>query len=110
MDTAESKSSFLRELSPRELEVLSWMAKGYRNNTIGEVLCLKPKSVERHINNIYSKLGLASGANHPRVHATTLYLKATEQISTNGPVEDLLGESFGEQTLEGAVSAPGGIP
>ena len=77
MATAESKSGFLKELSPRELEVLSWMAKGYRNNTIAEVLCLEPKTVERHINSIYSKQGLASGAKHPRVHAITLYLKAT---------------------------------
>ncbi len=92
------------------MEVLSLMAKGYLNDTIADLLSRDVMTIERHINNIYSKLGLASGANHPRVHATTLYLKATEQISTNGPVEELLGESFGEQTLEGAVSAPGGIP
>ena len=67
----------LKELSPRELEVLSWMAKGYRNGTIADVLCLEPKTVERHINNIYSKLGTSLESRHPRVQAITLYLKAT---------------------------------
>ncbi|MSQ25907.1 MAG: hypothetical protein EXR49_06520 [Dehalococcoidia bacterium] len=28
---------------------MSWMAKGHRNNTIASMLCLEPKTVERHI-------------------------------------------------------------
>lgn len=72
----ETSSVFLKELSPREMEVLSWMAKGYRNNTIAEVLCLEPKTVERHINSIYSKLGNSGDSRHPRVYAITLFLKA----------------------------------
>ena len=87
ISTAESKSTFLKELSPRELEVLSWMAKGYRNNTIAEVLCLEPKTVERHINNIYGKMGKCPDSKHTRVHAVTLYMRATGLL----PAED-----FGE--------------
>ncbi len=83
--TADSKSSFLKGLSPRELEVLSWMAKGYRNGTIAEVLCLEPKTIERHINSIYSKLGPIPDSKHPRVHAITLYLRGTGVL----PAEDL---------------------
>ena len=82
--TSESKSSFLKYLSPRELEVLSWMTKGYRNGTIAEVLCLEPKTIERHINNIYSKLGPVPDSKHPRVHAITLYLRGTGML----PAED----------------------
>ena len=82
--TGESKSSFLEDLSPRELEVLSWMAKGYRNSTIAEVLCLEPKTIERHINNIYSKLGTTHDAKQPRVHAITMYLRGTGML----PAED----------------------
>ena len=83
--SADGKSSYLKDLSPRELEVLSWMAKGYRNNTIAQVLCLEPKTVERHINNIYSKLGGVFDNTHSRVYAVTLYLKATGQL----PADDI---------------------
>ena len=73
----DPNTTLLKELTPRELEVLSWMAKGYRNNTIAEVLCLEPKTIERHINSIYSKLGNGTESKHSRVHAIMLYLKAT---------------------------------
>lgn len=78
--SGDSKAAFLKELTPRELEVMSWIAKGYRNDTIAEVLCLDPKTVERHINSIYSKLGNTPESKHPRVHAATLYLRATGQL------------------------------
>ncbi len=78
--TSETRSSVLKDLSPRELEVLSWMAKGYRNQTIAEVLCLEPKTVERHINNIYGKLGSFPDARHARVHAVMLYLQAVGHL------------------------------
>jgi len=81
MPKPESKSPQLQELLPRELEVLSWVAKGYRNNTIAEVLCLEPKTVERHINNIYSKLGHFPPSKDQRVHAVTLYIKGTGKLS-----------------------------
>ena len=86
----ESKSSFLKDLSPRELEVVGWMAKGYRNNTIAEVLCLEPKTVERHINNIYGKMGYCPDSRHTRVHAVTLYMRAMGLLPTDSFVEDEL--------------------
>ncbi|MBF8268215.1 MAG: Response regulator protein VraR, partial [Dehalococcoidia bacterium] len=55
-------------------------AKGYRNNTIGEVLCVEPKTVERHINSIFGKLSNCPESKHTRVHAITLYLRATGQL------------------------------
>ena len=78
-------ASLLKELSPRELEVLSWMVKGYRNRTIADILFLELKTVERHINSIYSKLGNCPESKEMRVHAITLYLRATGQL----PPEDL---------------------
>ena len=83
--TGEPENGFLRDLSPRELEVLSWMAKGYRNDTIADVLSRDVKTVERHINNIYSKLhnGKDEGAQdsrHPRVRAALTYLRATGML------------------------------
>ncbi len=80
----DPKASFLKDLSPRELEVLSWMAKGYNNSTIADVLCLEPRTIERHINGIYNKVGQTPDAKHARVHAVTLYLRATGAL----PAED----------------------
>ena len=83
--TGEAENSFLRELSPRELEVLSWTAKGYRNDTIADVLSCDVKTVERHINNIYSNLHNdkeegEQESRHPRVRAALTYLKATGML------------------------------
>ena len=86
--SAEPKAGFLKELTPRELEVLSWMAKGYRNHTIAEVLYLEPKTVERHINSIYSKLGDYPESKHARVHAIMLYLRGMGLL----PAEDYAEE------------------
>ncbi|MEE9286319.1 MAG: response regulator transcription factor [Dehalococcoidia bacterium] len=88
ISTSESRTNYLKDLSPRELEVLSWIAKGYRNNTIAEVLCLEPKTVERHINSIYSKLGTFPESKHARVHSVTLYLRATGQLPAEDFAED----------------------
>lgn len=86
--SVDAKSTFLKDLSPRELEVLSWMAKGYNNHTIADVLCLEPKTIERHINGIYNKIGQAPDSKHARVHAVTLYLRATGSL----PAEDFAEE------------------
>ncbi|MFC1944182.1 response regulator transcription factor [Chloroflexota bacterium] len=84
----EPKAAFLKELTSREMEVLNWMSKGFRNGTIAEVLCVDPKTVEHHINSIYSKLNVAAESKHPRVHAVTLYLRATGLM----PGEDFMQE------------------
>ena len=70
MAPTDTSINFLKDLSPREVEVLSWIAKGYRNATIAEVLFLQPKTVERHVNSIYGKLEAPPETKHPRVHAT----------------------------------------
>jgi len=78
--SGEAKATALRELSPRELEVLNLMAQGCKNETIAGMLCLEPKTVERHINSIYSKLGTNAETKHQRVHAVMLYMQATGQL------------------------------
>ncbi|MFE6964422.1 LuxR C-terminal-related transcriptional regulator [Agromyces sp. NPDC057679] len=47
-------------LSPREVEVLRLVAAGHSNREIGAELYLSEKTVERHLSNIFGKLGLAS--------------------------------------------------
>jgi len=62
------------DLTEREREVLSHMAGGSNNRTIAEQLVLSPRAVEKHINSIFSKLGLAEETDsHHRVRAVLLY-------------------------------------
>ena len=65
----------LGELTPREREVLALMAEGRSNSAIAEALVVGGGAVEKHINNIFTKLGLAPGdRDHRRVLAVLRYL------------------------------------
>ena len=65
----------LGELTPREAEVLSQVAQGRNNAGIAAALSLTDRAVEKHINAIFSKLGLSEQPDtHRRVKATLLYL------------------------------------
>lgn len=80
----------ITELTARELEVLGWLSMGYRNAAIAQALFLEPKTVERHISNIFSKLcNGRSEIKHPRVEAALIYLRASGQIKgqTFTPIE-----------------------
>lgn len=67
----------LARLSPRELEVLGEMARGHGNAAIARSLGITIRAVEKHINSIFAKLGLAEQAGiHPRVRAVLTYLAA----------------------------------
>jgi DNA-binding NarL/FixJ family response regulator len=65
----------LDSLSPREREVLASMAEGRSNRGIAEHLFLSEASVEKHVTNIFSKLGLGpTPLEHRRVLAVLTYL------------------------------------
>jgi DNA-binding NarL/FixJ family response regulator len=49
-------------LSPRELQVLRLLASGETNRAIAGVLVLSERTVDRHVSNIYAKLGVSSRA------------------------------------------------
>ena len=49
-------------LSPRELEVLRLLASGDTNKAIAAALVLSERTVDRHVSNIYAKLGVSSRA------------------------------------------------
>ncbi len=59
---ANSKPSDSDILTAREREVLALMAAGGSNRTIAGELGLSPKTVNRHVENIFGKLGVSSRA------------------------------------------------
>ncbi|HVJ96430.1 MAG TPA: helix-turn-helix transcriptional regulator, partial [Acidimicrobiia bacterium] len=65
-------------LTPREREVLEQMAQGRNNAGIAQALFLSERAVEKHINSLFSKLGLSEEPDvHRRVKAVLLFLSAS---------------------------------
>jgi len=70
-----ARDARLEGLTPRELEILGLLASGYSNGAIAGELVLTKRGVERHVNNIFSKLDLGDGrAVSRRVKAALVYL------------------------------------
>ncbi|MGW3492582.1 LuxR C-terminal-related transcriptional regulator [Streptomyces sp. NPDC001020] len=67
----------LASLTRREREVLALMAQGHNNSTIAETLFIVESSVNKHIGNIFAKLGMPTPeSGHRRVLAVLAYLRA----------------------------------
>lgn len=49
-------------LTPRETEVLSWIAKGKTNRDVAEILGMSPRTVNKHLEHVYEKLGVETRA------------------------------------------------
>jgi DNA-binding NarL/FixJ family response regulator len=71
-----ARSDPLSRLTPREREVLALMAEGRTNIAIAQKMVVSDGAVEKHISNIFAKLGLApSDSDHRRVMAVLAYLR-----------------------------------
>lgn len=69
------RSDLLDELTPREREVLALMAEGHTNAAIAERLVVSGGAVEKHVRNVFLKLGLPqTDQQHRRVLAVLTYL------------------------------------
>jgi DNA-binding NarL/FixJ family response regulator len=67
----------LATLTARERQVLALMAEGRSNSGIADLLVVSERAVEKHVSNIFSKLGLpVSDADHRRVLAVLAYLES----------------------------------
>ncbi|WP_328606701.1 response regulator transcription factor [Amycolatopsis sp. NBC_00345] len=72
---ARGRRNPLDALTARESEVLGLMAQGLSNTAIANSLVVSHGAVEKHIGNIFAKLGLeASSEEHRRVRAVLTYL------------------------------------
>jgi DNA-binding NarL/FixJ family response regulator len=70
------KQDPLEQLSPREREVLGLMAEGRTNGLIAEAMVVTEGAVEKHVTNIFNKLGLPPADQaHRRVLAVLRYLE-----------------------------------
>jgi DNA-binding NarL/FixJ family response regulator len=69
----------LGALTPREREVLALMAEGRSNTAIARALAVSGGAAEKHINNIFGKLGLAPAeGDHRRVLAVLRYVNGNQ--------------------------------
>ncbi|MGA5727923.1 response regulator transcription factor [Streptomyces seoulensis] len=71
------KQDVLAALTPREREVLGLMAEGRTNSAVARRLVVSDGAVEKHVSNIFMKLGLTpSDGDHRRVLAVLTYLNS----------------------------------
>jgi DNA-binding NarL/FixJ family response regulator len=67
----------LEDLTPREREVLSLMAEGLSNSAIASQCVVTERAVEKHVTNIFGKLGFGSEPDHHRrVLAVLMFVRA----------------------------------
>jgi DNA-binding response OmpR family regulator/DNA-binding CsgD family transcriptional regulator len=61
LDNMQPTQAELRKelgLTSRESEVLSWISKGKTNRDIAQILGLSPRTIDKHLEQIYAKLGV----------------------------------------------------
>ena len=94
MFAGKPECPFLKQLTTRELEILSLLAQGYTNSAIAEALYIDIKTVEHHLNSMYSKLKADPDYNskHLRVSAARLYLETMGDLYQR---EDTLARTAG---------------
>ena len=70
----------LSDLTPRELEILAFVARGHSNQAIADELVLTKRAVEKHINAIFLKLNLTEALDvSRRVKAALIYLAEADR-------------------------------
>ncbi|MBL6616702.1 MAG: response regulator transcription factor [Reyranella sp.] len=75
IDTPSTSQVELRKslgLTARESEVLSWLSKGKTNRDIAQILGLSPRTIDKHLEQIYAKLGVENRTSAAAVAAKIL--------------------------------------
>jgi DNA-binding NarL/FixJ family response regulator len=79
-DSIQKRSSPIAALTAREREVLEQIAQGKSNAAVADALFLTERAVEKHINMLFSKLGLGTERDvNRRVTAVLLYLSVQHE-------------------------------
>lgn len=74
-DKAPAKKTFeCLGLTPREMEILYWLSQGKTNSEIALILSMSFRTVKKHLEHIYEKLGVEN--------RTSAAMKAMEILST----------------------------
>lgn len=68
-----------RSVTWREHEVLSWIAKGKGNKEIAQILCISPRTVQKHLEIIFKKLGVEN-----RTSAALRYIESEKKRMRTG--------------------------
>ena len=55
-----NKDVNIEALTPKEKEVLSYVAKGASNQEIADILCVRDVTVKTHLNSIFKKLKVSN--------------------------------------------------
>lgn len=73
---------FLKQLTPKEVEILNLLANAYTNDAIAKTLYIDVKTVEHHLNNIYGKLRAEGNVDnkHLRVEAARLFIREAGEL------------------------------
>lgn len=50
------------KLTAREAEVLLWVSRGKTNRDIGDILGLSPRTVNKHLEQVFAKIGVENRA------------------------------------------------
>ena len=58
LESPRLESTRSEHLTQREAEVLAWLAKGKTNRDIADILGMSPRTVNKHLEHIYVKLGV----------------------------------------------------
>ena len=61
-DTQAGSRVSTASLTPRETEVLSWITKGKTNRDVAEILGMSPRTVNKHLEHVFEKLGVETRA------------------------------------------------
>jgi DNA-binding CsgD family transcriptional regulator len=62
-------------ITDRESEVLLWIARGKSNRDIAEILSLSPRTVNKHLEQIYTKLGVENRTSAAALAVRTLGIR-----------------------------------
>jgi DNA-binding CsgD family transcriptional regulator len=62
-------------VTEREAEVLLWIARGKSNRDIAEILELSPRTVNKHLEQIYAKLGVENRASAAALAVRTIGIR-----------------------------------